>query len=345
MAAAKWNGFDNGDIVLDVGGETFRVHRAIIAAASPVCKTLLDGALLGEGASAESTANTIVLDGDDPHVARYCILLMYTMISSDEDDYGSHGKRLFDAASLEDRREIPKGASGALDDFVHKYDLRGVKRFLEHERGVTEMIRRLEAKVDSKERQVQDLEEDVDSRERQVQDLEEELHSRGRQVQYLEDELESRERRVQDPRGEAGTLERHVQDLEGDLRSREHQVQNLEREAASLGRHVQDLERERDSHERKAQDLEHDVQRLNGMVKRLKREARKEATEPGGLVDIFEYRPPVGTRVGDNRRAKPGEIICNCSKKGTEICVRWDDGEVSERVWCGINGRWELRYI
>lgn len=253
MAAKKWSGFDDGDIELDFAGKTFKVHRLIIAGASPVWKAMLTG-----GAFTESTANTIEFDGDDPEVARCCIALIYLMFSGDDgeddgEDDGADGNGLFGSTSKEARRAVMDGASGGLEDFVDKYDLCGVKRFLEHEADAT----------------------------------------------------------------------KEKQRLEGEVKSEKHHVQ----------------------------DLEHQVQRL-------KYEARRKATRPGELVNIFEYRPPIGTRVQENlykwnetrrlrnnRPIKQGKVIRNDEDCGTKIGVLWDNGWEQHQLYCGTRGGWALKYI
>lgn len=111
MAAEKWSGFDDGDIELNFAAKTFKVHRSIIAGASPVWKAMLMG-----GAFSESTANTIEFDGDDPEVARCCIALIYLMCSGgDGEDDGADGKDLFGSTRIEARRSVIDGACGALD--------------------------------------------------------------------------------------------------------------------------------------------------------------------------------------------------------------------------------------
>lgn len=109
MAEEEWSGYDDGDMILDFGGRTFRVHRAIVVQASPVWKAMLTGAF------AESTGNAVRFDGDDPQVARLCIELMYSTSAT-----GSIGWQRLEHHVMSDRR--------AFDEFVDKYDLVGVKR-------------------------------------------------------------------------------------------------------------------------------------------------------------------------------------------------------------------------
>lgn len=115
MAAAdEWNGFEDGDVEMDFVGVKFNVHRAIIAHASPVWKAMLTGKFT------ESSGNTVHFDGDDPRVTRLCFEMIYSTFPDSTLDWAGIESRV-----MSDR--------AALDEFVDKYDLRGVKRLVEYE--------------------------------------------------------------------------------------------------------------------------------------------------------------------------------------------------------------------
>ena len=86
----------------------------------------------------------------------------------------------------------------------------------------------------------------------------------------------------------------------------------------------------------------------------LKREQRIRLMQPGMTVDYID-RPPVGTRVQENkddrrfragcqRMTKTGAIIANDEDGGSEIGVRWDDGSQSHNLWCNKKGGHALIY-
>ena len=111
MAAGEWTGYEDGDMKLDIAGAVFNVHRTVIVQASPVWKAMLTGHF------AEATESAIHLDGDDPRVARLCIELIYSTHVDSDLDWGDVGTRV-----VSDR--------DAFDEFVDKYELRGVKRLV-----------------------------------------------------------------------------------------------------------------------------------------------------------------------------------------------------------------------
>lgn len=119
----------------------------------------------------------------------------------------------------------------------------------------------------------------------------------------------------------------------------------LEHEADAM-KEKQRLDGEVKSEKRHVQDLEYLVQRLKDEMQRLKDEAREKATRPGELVNIFEYKPPIGTRViGNGRPVRQGEVICNEEDGGTEIGVRWDNGVEHHNLKCGKKRGWALKYM
>lgn len=124
MAAREWSGFEDGDMEMDFAGAKFKVHRAIIAQASPVWKAMLTGTF------AESTENKTSFDGDDPKVARLCIEIIYSAFADGT----------FDWADIESRVMSDRTA---FDAFVDKYDLRGVKRLVLNELHTRQETRKL----------------------------------------------------------------------------------------------------------------------------------------------------------------------------------------------------------
>ncbi len=123
-------------------------------------------------------------------------------------------------------------------------------------------------------------------------------------------------------------------------------VRRLVSHELRLGRELRHW-REATEAERESGDRRVKAERESGdlRVKRL-------AAKPGKLVNIFEYRPPVGTRVQLNdeqftsgvRVGAKGTIIANNEDNGTEIGVRWDNGRESHNLWCGKRGGRALKY-
>lgn len=126
--AGEWNGFEDGDVEVDFGGATMKVHRAILAQASPVWKTMFVGEF------AESGDAAIKFRGDDPNVASLCIQLIYSTAAESSFDW-THVQ----SCAMSDR--------DALDAFIDKYDLRGVKRVIVHELEMAEEVAVTKAKL------------------------------------------------------------------------------------------------------------------------------------------------------------------------------------------------------
>lgn len=143
-----WSGFEDGDIELVFAGEKFKVHRAITAQASPVWKSMLNTGWVDKWAEAfgVGTADALHFDGDHPEVARFCLRVIYSMSSSNS-EHLEHG--FVSMAPGVDGLRLPGGDPGALDAFVDKYSLRGVKRFLAHELNTAKDKERLQREVDS----------------------------------------------------------------------------------------------------------------------------------------------------------------------------------------------------
>ncbi|EEE69023.1 hypothetical protein OsJ_27994 [Oryza sativa Japonica Group] len=71
---------DTADVALVVGGETFRAHRAVLAARSPVFKAALFGSM------AEATAPSVALRDMDPAAFRAVLHFIYTDALPDDID-------------------------------------------------------------------------------------------------------------------------------------------------------------------------------------------------------------------------------------------------------------------
>ncbi|CAB1116555.1 unnamed protein product [Ectocarpus sp. CCAP 1310/34] len=121
MVEEEWSGYDDGDMVIDFGGRTFRVHRAVLPQASPVWKAMLTGEF------AESMGDPVRFDGDASEAARLCIELIYSTFAEGNIDW-----RGVERPVNSDRT--------ALDAFIDKYDLVGVKCSMEQIRGKTTAV-------------------------------------------------------------------------------------------------------------------------------------------------------------------------------------------------------------
>ena len=71
---------DTADVALVVGGETFRAHRAVLAARSPGFKAALFGSM------AEATAPSVALRDMDPAAFRAVLHFIYTDALPDDID-------------------------------------------------------------------------------------------------------------------------------------------------------------------------------------------------------------------------------------------------------------------
>ncbi|MEP4803931.1 MAG: BTB/POZ domain-containing protein [Hyphomicrobiales bacterium] len=183
MVEETWSGFTDGDIELVFAGETLKVHRAKIAAASPVWKSMVT-----ERDFAESNANTIHFHGDDLHAARRCIAMVYFMLAVDGDGCNN----IFDSTSIDGRRcPVTDDDAGVLDEFIDKYELGGVKRVVTHEREMENRMRRLEADMKGLYRQIQ-------IQDRQIQTLFHKVHQLEPEVERLVDVMRSRLRVIQE---------------------------------------------------------------------------------------------------------------------------------------------------
>lgn len=79
----------------------------------------------------------------------------------------------------------------------------------------------------------------------------------------------------------------------------------------------------------------------------LVRNIQRIAPKPGKLVNIFEFRPAVGTRVRWNKKYGlvrtsygVGTIIANDLDNGTEIGVRWSNDREYDNLKCGKKDAW-----
>jgi hypothetical protein len=87
-------------------------------------------------------------------------------------------------------------------------------------------------------------------------------------------------------------------------------------------------------------------------IKNLEIELQKEKTKAGSLVD-YRHRSLNGTRVIEIEftlkdcltKRRTGTIIANDEDGGSEIGIRWDDGNESHNLCCNKHGINKLRYL
>lgn len=105
-------------------------------------------------------------------------------------------------------------------------------------------------------------------------------------------------------------------------------------------------------------EIEKDKQQLKGAEKaekqrgdRLEQKYQWSVTKPGNLVNIYEYRPPIGTRVKWHTRlsgipgtGRVGTVISNDNDGGSEIGVLWSDSVKQHNLKCGKKNTWHLEY-